>query len=333
MQKSKRYLSKRFSIVVALVVVLVTGLGVPALARATVTVGAIYIGPIGDYGWSFVGHRDLSYLADKYDWIDYVYAEAVPFPEAEGVILDFIDRGATVIFAHSFGYLGVLRKLAPEFPRVKFHFPGGFAEHLMPNLATYYWNEYEVRFLTGILSGLMTKTDTLGFVAAHPILRLIWGINAYLYGARMVNPDVRFHVTFAGAWYDPPREKEIAHALIDLGADFITYHTDSPAAGIAAQARGVYAFGKALDLAPFAPDVAVTTAILDWKSLLKHLIAGAADGTWQTGVYDWGMAEGTVQMSPLGAMVPPEVREKIELLAHLIREGHLIVPRFDDRMW
>jgi len=298
-----------------------------------VTVGAIYIGPIGDYGWSFVAHRDLSYLAEKYDWIDYLHAEAVPFPEAEGVIRDFIDKGATVIFAHSFGYRGVLSMLAPEFPQVKFHFPGGFAVDTLPNVATYYWNEYEVRYLTGIIAGQMTKTDVIGFVGAHPILRLIWGVNAHIYGARKVNPDVVVRVTFAGAWYDPPKEKEIARSLIDLGADFITYHTDSPAAGIAAEERGVYAFGKALDLAPFAPRAAVTTALLDWKTLFKFLIAGVADGTWQTGVFDWGMAEGTVVMAPLGEMVPPELRAQIELLAQQIRDGVLTVPRFDERKW
>ncbi len=298
-----------------------------------VTVGAIYIGPIGDYGWSYVAHRDLSYLAEKYDWIEYIYAEAVPFPEAEVVIRDLIDKGATVIIAHSFGYKGVLHMLAPEFPEVKFHFPGGFQGHLMPNVATYYWNEYEVRYLTGLIAGKMTETNVLGFVAAHPILRLIWGINAHIYAAQRVNPDVTVRVTFAGVWYNPPLEKEIAHSLIDLGADFISYHTDSPAAGIAAQKRGVFAFGKALCLVPFAPDAAVTTALLDWTTLFKYLIQGVRDGTWQTGVFDWGMAEGTVKMAPLGPMVPPELREQIELKAQQIREGELIVPRFDDPKW
>lgn len=325
--------SKVFGVIAGLAIVglLVCGLGMTALARETVTVGAIYIGPIGDFGWSFVMHRDLTALAEDHDWIEYIHAEAVPFPEAEGVIRDFIDKGATVIFAHSFGYKGVLFMLAEEFPHVKFHYPGGF--ETLPNVATYYWNEYEGRFLTGILSGLMTETDVLGFVGAHPILRLVWGINAYIHGARMVNPDVVVSVAFAGAWYNPPREKEIAHALIDLGADFISYHTDSPAAGIAAEDRGVYAFGKALDLTPFAPEAAVSTVLLDWTPLLKFLVTGVADGTWQTGVFDWGMAEGIGELAPLGEMVPPELRAQIELLAQLIREGLLTVPRIDDPLW
>lgn len=324
--------ARRVVLAAVLLSSLVIGAGVLGFgARQRVTVGAIYIGPIGDYGWSYVAHRDLTYLDAKHDWLEYIYAEAVPFPMAEGVIRDFIDKGATAIIAHSFGYKGVLEMLAEEFPHVKFHYPGGF--DALSNVATYYWNEYEVRYLTGILSGLMTQTNVLGFVGAHPILRLIWGVNAYILGVREVNPDAKVHVIFAGAWYDPPREKEIAHALIDLGADFITYHTDSPAAGIAAEARGVYAFGKALDLRPFAPKAAVTTALLDWTSLFEHLLIGVRDGTWETGVFDWGMAEGTVNMAPLGDMVPAELRARIESLAQDIREGRLVVPRIDAPLW
>ena len=159
------------------------------------------------------------------------------------------------------------------------------------------------------------------------------GVNAYILGVQQVNPDAEVRVIFSGAWYDPPREKEIAHALIDMGADFITYHTDSPAAGIAAEARGVYAFGKALDLSPFAPEAAVTTALLDWTSLFEYLLKGVRDGTWETGIFDWGMAEGVVKMAPLGDMVPVELRAWIEYLAHLIRAGYLTVPRIDDPLW
>lgn len=322
----------RFSrlLLVTLMIVGLAGAILPGFGQQ-VTVAAIFIGPIGDYGWSYVAHRDLTYLAEKHDWLDYLHAEAVPFPEAEGVIRDFIDKGATIIFAHSFGYKGTLFMLAEEFPHVKFHYPGGF--ETMANVATYYWNEYEVRFVTGVLSGMMTQTNVLGFVGAHPILRLAWGINAYILGVQQVNPDAEVRVIFSGAWYDPPREKEIAHSLIDLGADFITYHTDSPAAGIAAEGRGVYAFGKALALRPFAPEAAVTTALLNWTSLFEHLIKGVRDGTWETGVFDWGLAEGTVDMAPLGDMVPPELRAWIEHLVLLIREGYLVVPRIDDPLW
>lgn len=326
----------RIVVVVVVLSVLLVGLSMivtenSQCAKETVTVAAIYIGPIGDYGWSFVGHRDLTSLAKTHDWIEYFYAEAIPYPEAEGVIRDFIDKGATVIFAHSFGYKGVLFMLAEEFPHVKFHYPGGF--ETLDNVATYYWNEYEVRFLTGVLSGMMTETNILGFIGAHPILRLIWGINAYILGVQQVNPDAVVHVVFVGDWYDPPREKEIAHALIDLGVDFISYHTDSPAAGIAAEERGVYAFGNALDLRPFAPEAAVTTALLNWTSLFEYLIQGARYDTWETGVFDWGMAEDVADMAPLGEMVPEELRARIKHLAYLTREGWLTFPRVDDPLW
>lgn len=128
---------------------------------------------------------------------------------------------------------------------------------------------YQARYLTGMVAGYMTKSNVIGYVAAYPLPELIRGINAFTLGARSVNPKVVVRVVWTKSWYDPATEKEAAKSLLNVGADVITQHVDSPAPQEAAEEAHVYSIGYNSDMSKFAPNAHLTAAIWKWGNLYK----------------------------------------------------------------
>jgi basic membrane protein A len=139
-------------------------------------------------------------------------------------------------------------KVSKSFPKTTFMHCSGY--QVTDNLGTYFGRMYEPRFLSGLVAGAMTKTNIIGYVAAFPIPEVIRGINAFAMGVQYVNPQAKVHVVWSNTWFDPAREKEAAVSLLDIGADVIAQHQDSPAPQQAAQDRGVYSIGYNSDMSP-----------------------------------------------------------------------------------
>ena len=268
----------------------------------------VYVAPIGDHGWTYAHDLGRKYLEEKMG-VETAYTESVAGPDIERVIRGYAQKGFDVIFTTSFEYMDPTIEVAADFPNVKFEHCSGFKT--AENAGNYFGRIEEPRYLSGLVAGKMTKSNILGYVAAHPIPEVIRGINSFAKGAREVNPSAVVKVVWTGSWYDPAKEKEAAVSLINAGADVIAQHQDSPAAQEAAQEHNIYSVGYNQDMSRFAPDAHLTAPMWNWSVYYEKLITSIQDGTWKAEAYWGGMADGVVDLSPLSKAVPQEVADMV----------------------
>ncbi|WP_147821322.1 BMP family ABC transporter substrate-binding protein [Salidesulfovibrio onnuriiensis] len=273
--------------------------------------GFVYVSPVGDAGYSFAHDLGRQAVADL-DWVETSFVESVAEgADSERVIRNMARKDFDVIFTTSFGYMDPTLKVASEFPNVKFMHCSGFKK--APNMNNYFGRMYQARFLTGLVAGSMTKSNIIGYVAAFPIPEVIRGINAFTLGVREVNPKAEVRVVWTKTWYDPALEKDAAISLLDVGADIIAQHQDSPGPQEAAQDRGAYSIGYNSNMASFAPKAHLTAAIWNWAPLYVETVKEVRDGTWKGDqALWWGMDKGIVDLAPYGDMVPEDVRKLVE---------------------
>jgi basic membrane protein A len=280
-------------------------------------VGFVYVGPVGDHGWTY--RHDVGRLAVEAKFGESVattFVESVPEgADAERVIRKLASTGHDLIFTTSFGYMNPTLKVAKDFPNVKFEHATGYKR--ADNLTTYSARFYEGRAVLGTMAGMMTKSNTVGYIASFPIPEVVRGINAFAIAMRKVNPDATVKVVWVNTWYDPGKEADAAKALIDQGVDIITQHTDSPAPLQVAEERGVMGFGQASDMSAFAPKAQLTSIIDDWNGYYIDRTQAVMDGTWASQDTWGGISSGMVGFAEYGEGVP----EDVKAAADLVREG------------
>lgn len=288
-----------------------------------IKVGFIYIGPPGDGGWSYSHDQGRQYL-EKELGVETIYKESVPEDqESEKVMRDMIDQGAKVIFATSFGYMDHVEKVAKEFPDVVFLHCSGFKSG--ENFGNYFGRIEEPRYLSGIVAGLKTKTNKIGYVAAFDIPEVVRGINAFTLGVRSVNPKASVKVVWTNTWYDPTKEKEAAVALLDQGADIIAQHQDTAGPQVAAEEKGAFSVGYHSDMSAMAPKANMTAPVWNWGPYYVSQVKAVMDKTWKTNAYWGGMKDGIVDLAPLTANAPAEAKDKVEKAKADILAGKLNV--------
>ena len=300
---------KLFSRAVAAAALLVTTFAAPVNAADKIKVGFIYVGPIGDHGWSY--RHDIGRLAIDAalgDKVETSYVESVnEGPDAERVLRQLASSGHNLIFTTSFGFMNPTIKVAKRFKDVMFEHATGYKR--APNVSTYAARFYEGRTVIGKIAGRMTKSGTIGYIGSFPIPEVVRGINAFTLALQSERPDATVKVVWVNTWYDPSKESAAARALIDQGADIIVQHTDSPAALQVAEQRGVYAFGQASDMRAFAPKAQLTAIIDDWDAYYVSRAKAVLDGTWESSDAWGGLDTGMVKMAPYGDAVPEDVRK------------------------
>jgi simple sugar transport system substrate-binding protein len=304
---------------------LVAALGFVGAAFAqqeTAKVGFVYVGPIGDFGWSYEHDRGRLAIEEALgDKVETTYVESVPEgPDAERVIRQMAQSGHDLIFTTSFGYMNPTNKVAAQFPDVKFEHATGFKRET-PNVSTYSARFYQGRAVIGHIAGHMTKTNKVGYIASFPIPEVVRGINAAYLAAKAVNPDVEFSIIWVSTWFDPGKEADAANALIDQGADVIMQHTDSPAAMTIAEEKGIFAFGQASDMKEFGPNARLSSIIDDWAPYYIARTQAVLDGTWEsTDTWD-GIKEGMVAIGEFSDKIPAEVQASAQAIADGIVAG------------
>jgi len=289
----------------------------PALAEAKQKVSFVYVGPIGDHGWSYQHHQGLLAIKKEFgDRIETSYVENVPEgPDAERVIDELASTGSNLIFTTSFGFMNPTIKVAARHPDVKFEHATGFKQ--APNVAIYNARFYEGRHVIGVIAGKMTKTNIIGYIASFPIPEVVMGINSAYLAAKSVNANVKFKVIWVSAWFDPGKEADAAKALVDQGADILMQHTDSPAPMKFAEEKGIHAFGQASDMAQFGPNAQLTSIVDNWSPYYVKRVRALLDGSWKTGDTWDGIAQGTVALAPWSKSLP----EDVVRLATAARDG------------
>ncbi len=300
-------------------------LALPAgAADKELKIGFVYVSPIGDTGWSYTHDQARLELAKMPGVVTYYAENVAEGPDAERVILNMARKGYDIIFTTSFGYMDPTLNVAKQFPKTIFLHCSGYKT--APNMGNYFGRAYQARFLTGMVAGRMTKSNTLGFVAAFPIPEVIRGINAFTLGARSVNPKVEVRVVWTKTWYDPVTEKDSAKSLLDLGADVIAEHQDSAGPQEAAQERGAYSIGYNNDMSKSAPAAHLCAAIWNWAPFYKEVVEKVRKGEWKGDNSVWpGLESGIVDISPFGPMVPQNVRDEVLARKAEIIKGDFVV--------
>ena len=296
----------------------------PAVVATTGTkfrAAFVYTGPINDHGWSNAhddGRKALEQALGGQ--IETAYTENVPeTADSQRVFEDYARKGFDVIYGTSFGFMDYMLEAAKSFPNVKFDHCSGFKT--APNMSTYYAAEEEPRYVSGMIAGKMTKTNTLGFVGSFPIPEVIRFMNAFAAGVQATNPDAKIHMVWINTWFDPPQEKSGAESVLDLNADVLTGTTDSPSLAQAAAARNKYAVGVDYDQASYAPTAILQSDRFLWGQHYINSVKSIMSNSWKPVQLYYHMKDAMVEPTAPASFVPADVASAAMEVASQIKAG------------
>jgi basic membrane protein A and related proteins len=292
-------------------------------SAAGLTVGAIYVGSVNDYGYNQAMHDGLLAMKEAIPDVALLEAENVPeTAEAERIMEGMIQQGAKLIFATSFGHQQSAFNLAKKHPDVFFEHAGGWM--MAPNFGNFFAATQAACYPMGVAAGKMTKSNTVGFVVGVPIGYVIGNVNAFALGARSVNPAAQVRVVVTGSWSDKAKEATAANALIDQGADVVAMHVDSPATVLqAAESRGVYSIGfQSLAAQRLAPKGWITGLGFTWGPFMTTTAKSVIAGSFKPAMVRDGLGQGMLKIAPFGNAVPQPVRALVLAAGDKITNGY-----------
>jgi len=309
--------------VIALVAATLAAFAAGPLAAATpkqkpLKVAAIYTVPV-EQQWVSRIHKALNAAKDRGD-ITYVHSENVANTDYERVMREYAEQGMDLIIGEVFGVEKAARSVAAEYPDVAFLMGSSFGPQ-EPNFSVFDNYIHEPSFLTGIVAGRTTRSNVIGMVGGYAIPEVNRLMHAFMEGARSVNPEVKFLVTFINSWYDPPKAKEAAFAMIDNGADVL--YAERFGVSDAAKERGVKVIGNVIDTAADYPGTVIASALWHMEPTVDAAIKAVLDGTFKAedyGRYSY-MGEGGGSVVVDEAAVPADVREQVAAKEKEIRDG------------
>ncbi|MCB1518304.1 MAG: BMP family ABC transporter substrate-binding protein [Hyphomicrobiaceae bacterium] len=293
-------------------------LGRPAFAQEKLKVGFVFLGPIGDYGWTWAHNQGRLMIDEQLgDKVETLYVENVAEDaSAIPVMRDLAQQGCKLIFTTSYGYMDQTIQVASEFPDVMFEHCTGFKR--ADNVSTYNSKFHEGRAVLGTIAGKMSASGVLGYLGSYKVPEVVLGVNSFALSAQKQNPDAVVKLVMIDSWFDPPKEAAATETLINLGCDIVTTHTDSPGPLQILEQRGLYGFGQGADMSAFAPHAHLTAIEDYWGPYYVQRAQDVLDGTW-TSEDTWdGFKEGTVRIAPYNEALPEDVRA----LADAVQQGY-----------
>jgi simple sugar transport system substrate-binding protein len=303
-----------------------------AWAQAKLTVGVIYVGPRDDYGYNQAQAQAAAALK-KMPGLRVVEQERVPETTdvQKAMASMIVQDGATLLFPTSFGYFDPhMLRMAEKFPKVRFAHCGGMwtqGKHPM-NTGSYFGYIDECQYLNGILAGHASKTKKIGFIAAKPIPQVLRNCNAFLLGARSVDPKITCQLIVTGDWSLPVKEAEAVNSMADQGVDVITCHVDSPKVVVeTAEKRGIFSCGYHANQSALAPKGYLSGAEWNWLTVYEQHVKDALSGAPFRNFVRGGLKEGFVRMSPYGRAVGEAARKQAEATRATMMKGDFIIFR------
>lgn len=253
--------------------------------------GFIYVGPVGDYGWTHAHDVARRQMEKKFPWLKTIYVESV----AEGDCARVIDRlvqeeKCDVVFTTSFGFMDATLAAGEKYPDKIFMHCSGYKR--AKNVGTYFAELYQMYYLNGLMAGALTKTNKIGYVGAHPIPEVVRHINAFALGIKEVNPKAKVYVKWLFSWYEPAKAREAAETLIAEGCDALAITEDSIATievGQSHTARGkqIFTFSHYSPMQKFGPDSVVSGQLVDWSILYEDILIRIYTGVWRADDWWW----------------------------------------------
>ncbi|CAG2128442.1 Purine-binding protein precursor [compost metagenome] len=305
----------------------IVALGVTPLAyaQAKVKVAAVYTVPV-EQQWVSRIHKALNEAKARGE-IDYVFSESVSNADYERVLRQYAEQGSGLIVGESFAVEAAARKVAKDYPKVGF-LMGSSGKPQAPNFSVFDNYIQEPSYLTGMIAGGMTKTNHIGMVGGYAIPEVNRLMHAFMEGAREVNPKVKFTVSFIGSWFDPPKAKEAAFAMIDKGADVL--YAERFGVSDAAKERGKLAIGNVINTQPQYPATVVASALWNMEPTIGAALAKVKAGQFKNedyGQYSLMKVKGA-ELAPLGTFegkVPADVMAKVRAKERAILDGKFTV--------
>jgi len=300
-------------------------------------VGIIYSGTITDAGWSEAHDQGIEEIRSLPYVKKILKKEDVPeTSDAAKILTQMIKLGeCNLIYSISFGFMDQTLKVAKQFPEVTFMQCAGYKVN--PNMGNYFGRMYQAKYLAGMIAGLMTKSDKIGYVVPIPIPEVYRMVDAFALGVKSVNKEANIYVVWIGEWYNAPKEMDAAKSMIEQGCDVISQGGDSPGPQKAAEAAGVWCIGHDTDMAKYAPNSILTSAIWHWGKMYKDITQEIHKGTWTAKgpVEYWpGLKNGVIGLAPYSANVPEDVIEKVEAVKEkFLNEGFepFVGPLYDQQ--
>ncbi len=269
-------------------------------AEKKIKAGFIYVGPVGDYGWSAAHDVGRKYVESKFPWLTTTFVESVPEGDSDRIIDRLVnEEKCDVVFTTSFGYMDSTIKAGEKYPDTLFMHCSGFKQS--KNVGTYFAELYQMYYLNGLMAGALTKSGKVGYVGAFPISEVIRHINAYALGVKAANPKATVSVRWINSWYDPAKAREAAEALIAEGVDALAFTEDSPSVIEVAQehtkkGKQVYSFGHYSPMQQFGPDSCVSGQLVDWGVQYEKILKDIYDGTWTNADLWWKAKENAARL-------------------------------------
>lgn len=298
-----------------------------AVSKEDIKVGVLYISdPAEGSGYSYT--HDLGILGMQSNLglsDDQIERKIVDDSDAEGTkaaIEECVSDGCNIIFTTSWGYMEATAEMAEEYPDVYFSHGTGYMSN-GKNFNNYFGRIYQPRYLSGIVAGMNTTSNKIGYVAAMDTSssEVTGGIDAFAIGVAAVNPDAKIYVVVTNSWYDPPKEEEAAKKLLDMGCDVMTQHCDTPYPMTLAQEYGVYGIGYNSDMSKEVPEACLCSVTWNWSAYYTAAVSDVIEGTWSGENYYGGMAEGLVEMTDLASFCAEGTREKVSEATEAILNG------------
>ena len=298
-----------------------------AVFAEKIKVAGIYTQPI-QQKWDATLHKALQKLADAGE-IEYVYSEKVSNTDYIRVLREYSEGGVQLIVGEAFGISKDVRKVADDYPEVAYLMGDSFGPY-GKNMSVFDNFIHEPCYLMGMLAGKMTKTNKIGMVGGYPIGEVNRLFNAFMAGARSVNPDAQFKVSFIGSWYDPPKAKEFAFAQVEAGVDVL--YAERAGVVDSAREKGIIAFGNVNDMnkEENGTDVVVTSALWNMDAAISRAVAEVKAGTFTAEDYrDYTMmAKGGSSLAPyyeFESKIPADMQARVDEVAAAIIAGDMVV--------
>ncbi|MDP3221962.1 MAG: BMP family protein, partial [Rubrivivax sp.] len=268
-------LHRRHALTLAAALALGASVATPAFAQNKIKVAAIYTVPV-EQQWVSRIDKALKAAVARGD-IEYVFSENVANADYERVMRQYAEKGNTFIVGESFAVEAAARKVAKDYPKVSF-LMGSSGKPQAHNFSVFDNYIQEPAYLSGLIAGAMSKSGKIGLVGGFPIPEVNRLMNAFMVGAKETNPKAEFMVSFINSWFDPPKAKEAAFAMIDKGADVM--YAERFGVSDAAKERKVLAIGNVIDTQADYPDTVVASALWHFEPTFDKAVAAVLAGSF-----------------------------------------------------
>ncbi len=302
-------------------------------AEEQMRVAMIFNTTIKDGGYAQAGYESLLAMQEKYD-LDISIQESVGDADVKDVLRSYAAEGYDLVYAHELYFTDAVNEVAAEFPDVKFGVTGWMANE--PNVIAMDATNWEGVYLAGVVAGMMTESNKIAVVTVSQSPIALKMVNAMYLGAQIYNPDAEIIHLFTGSFDDVVKAKEMATAAIKDGADIAYGNCGIGTVGVveAAKDNGVYAIGSSVDRSPLAPEIVLTSNILDSGRYIANVIEGMISGDLEFGkVYVLGVADGVEKLAPYNDAVPQEVRDAVDAVIQDMLDGNLETPESEKYQW